>query len=139
MDKALQELFGVEKLDEPTLPGTRPQDAGKVIYIGFPAAADVVESFEKVTSKIDPPIPKHGGALLKPWVVQTSDRERFYSLYFHGDVEGWRQQIELGAKQLGLKMAKVHDDRFVVVEGPSYLLADCTVTLDGASFPMPGR
>lgn len=139
MDKALQELFGVKKVDDPALPGTRPRDVGKVIYIFLPNDVDQSDSFAEVTAKVDPPIPQHGAALLEYFAVKTPNHENFYSIYFHGDVEGWRQQIELGAKQLGLKMAKVHDDRFVVVEGPSYLLADCAVTFDGAPFPMPGR
>lgn len=91
------------------------------------------------TAKVDPPIPQHGGALLEHFAVKTPDQEDFYSIYFHGDVEGWRQQIELGAKQLGLKMAKVHEDEFVLADGPAYLLSDCAVTLDGSPFPLPGQ
>jgi hypothetical protein len=71
-------------------------------------------------------------------MVKTLDQEVFFAIYFHGDVEGWRQQIELGARQLGLKMAKVHEGKFIVNEGPTYLLTDCTVTLDGKPFPLPG-
>lgn len=138
MDSGLQELLGVKKVDDPSLPGTRPREAGQVIYMILPAGADLVVSFETVTSKVHPPIPKHGGALLKPWVIQTSDGENFYSIYFHGDVEGWRQQIEFGATQLGLNMAKVIDDKFILSGGPTFLLSECTITLDGSPFALPG-
>jgi hypothetical protein len=138
MDPSLQKIFGVEKLDDPALPGTRPRDIGKVIYILLPTGVDLSDSFDEVTGKVDPFIPKHGAALLEYFMVKTPDQEDFFSIYFHGDVEGWRQQIEFGAKQLGLKTAKVHEDKFIVNEGPTYLLSDCTVTLDGKPFSLPG-
>jgi len=137
MDKSLQSILGVEKVDDPMLPGTRPRDSGKVIYVLVPAGADPSDAFDEVTSRIDPPIPKNGAVLLEHWLVRTPDREVFSSLYFHGDVEGWRKQIELGATQLGRKMAKVEGDRFVVLGGPAFLLTDCSVTLDGAPFSLP--
>lgn len=137
MDKALQALFGVEKVDAPALPGTRPRDPGKVIYVLLRPGAKMLDSFEEVTAKVNPPIPKHGAALLEHFAITTPNQERFYSIYFHGDVEGWRQQIEFGATQLGLKMAKVQEDKFVVAGGQAYLLSDCAVSLDGNPFPLP--
>jgi hypothetical protein len=139
MHDSLKKIFGVDKFDDPALPGTRARDPGKVIYVLLRPGAEMLESFEEVTAKVNPPIPKHGAALHEHFAVKTPDQETFYSIYFHGDVEGWRQQIELGAKQLGLKMAKVHEDKFVVSEGPAYLLLDCAVTLDGKPFPLPGQ
>ena len=107
MDPSLQKIFGVEKQDDPALPGTRPRDVGKVIYIFVPPGGDLSEAFDEVTSRVDPPIPKEGAVLLEYWTIRTPTGDDFFSLYFHGDVDGWRQQIELGARQLGLKMARV--------------------------------
>lgn len=137
MDKSLQKILGVEKVDDPMLPGTRPRDAGKVIYVLLPPGANPSDAFDEVTSKVDPPIPKEGAVLLEHWVIQTPDGQQFYSLYFHGDVEGWRQQIELGATQMGLKMAKVEGDKLEVTDGPAFLLSDCAITLDGSPFSLP--
>jgi len=139
MDPSLQKILGVEKVDDPMLPGTRPRDTGKVIYVFLPPGADPSSAFDEVTSWVDPPIPKNGAVLLEHWLVQTPDGQEFYSLYFHGDVEGWRQQIELGATHLGSKMAKVEGDKFVVLGGPAFLLSDCTVMLDGSPFSLPGQ
>jgi len=139
MDKSLQRALGVEKVDDPMLPGLRPHDAGKVIFAFLPDYADPEDEFHKVTSKIDPPIPKNGGVLFDSWLVKTPAGDVFYPLYFYGDVEGFRQQIELGATQLGLKMAKVEGDKFVVSGGPAFLLSECTVTLDGSPFALPGQ
>lgn len=139
MDKSLQKILGVEKVDDPALPGTRSRDAGKVIYVFLPKNADPSDEFDRVTSRVDPPIPRRGAVLFDTWLVKTPDGEVFYPLYFHGDVEGWRQQIELGATQLGLKMAKVKGDKFVVSDGPISLLSDCIITLDGLPFSLPDQ
>jgi hypothetical protein len=139
MDESLQKILGVEKVDDPMLPGTRPRDTGKVIYVFLPPDSDPSDAFREVTGKIDPPIPKAGAALMEHWQVETPNGEKFYSLYFHGDVEGWRQQIELGAHQLGLQMAKVRDDKFMVLDGSTFLLSDCAVTFNGSRFLLPGQ
>jgi len=138
MHESLKKIFGVDKFEEPALPGTRPGDPGKVIYVLLRPGADALASFEEVTGKVDPPILKHGAALHEHFAIKTPDQEGFYSIYFYGDVEGWRQQIELGAKQLGLKMAKAHQDKLIVNDGPAYLHSVCTVTLDGKPFPLAG-
>jgi hypothetical protein len=139
MDKSLKQALGIEELDEWMLPGTRPGDAGKVIYVFLPDDADPSREFDRVTSIFDPPIAKNGAAFFDTWLVKTPTGEVFYPVYIHGDVEGWRQEIELGATQLGLKMAKIEGDKFVVSGGPAHRLSDCGVTLDGSPFALPGK
>lgn len=137
MDKSLRKIPGVDKVEDPMLPGTRPLDAGRVIFVFLPDYADSSHEFDRVTSRIDPPIPTNGAVLFDQWLVKTPAGEIFYPLFFHGDVEGWRQQIELGATQLGRKMAKVEGDKFIISGGPAFLLSDCAVTLDGRPFALP--
>jgi len=138
MDKSLQRILGVKKLDDWMLPGARSSDAGKVIYVFLPNNADPFQEFERVTSVVDPPIVKRGAVFFDAWLVKTPDGEIFYPLYFHGDLEGWRQEIERGATELGLKMAKLEGNKFMVSGGPTFLLTDCTVTLDGSPYELPG-
>ena len=138
MDKGLQELLGVEALDDWMLPGTTPRDADRVVYVFLPDHADPSHEFTKVISRVDPPIPKNGAVSFDTWLVKTPAGEAFYPLSFHGDVDGFREQIELGAIQLGLKVAKIEGDKFVVSGGPAHRLSDCTVTLDGSPFSLPG-
>ena len=130
MDQSLQKLFGVEKFDEPRLPGTRAKDPGKVIYIYRQTDTNTSESFDKVVDVIDPPLFKEGAALLEWWLVTTPTGSTFYSVYFHGDLNGWRQQIEIGAKRLGLATARVEDDKFVVSDGSAFLLSDCLARME---------
>jgi hypothetical protein len=137
MDKSLQKILGVEKVDDPSLPGTRPRDSGKVIYVLLQGYEDSYDAFDEVTSRVDPPIPTHGAVLVEDWLVKTPTGEIFYPLFFHGDVEGWRQQIESGVTQLGLKMAKIKDGTLAVSDGQNFPLSDCAVTLGGSPFSPP--
>jgi len=132
MEESLKKILGVDKIDDPMLPGTRLRDADKVIYMLLPRGTDPSDAFDEVTSRMDPPLPKNGAVLLEHWVIQTPHGEKFYSLYFHGDVEGWRRQIESGAARLGLKMANVKGDKLLVSNGQSFPLSGCVITLAGS-------
>lgn len=139
MEKSIQEKWGFPKVDDPILPGTRPPDVGRVIYVLLQGHTDSYKAFDEVISKVRPPIATHGAALVDDWLVKTPAGEIFYPLFFHGDVEGWRQQIELGATQLGLKMAKLENDKFAVSDGPVFPLTACAITLGGSPFSLPNR
>ena len=139
MDKSSNEKWGFPKVDDPMLPGTRPQEIGRVIYVLLRDHADSYDSFDELFLSVSPPIGKYGAVLVEDWLVNTPAGEVFYPLFFHGDVEGWRQHIESGAKQLGLKMAKIEDDDFLVSGGPKYPLSECVVTLGGSPFSLPGQ
>ena|SRR5688572_15094443 len=139
MNKSFEAKWGFAKVDDPTLPGTRPQDIGRVIYVLLQRHTDSYDAFDEVISKVRPTIATHGAALVEDWLVKTPTGEIFYPLFFHGDVEGWRQQIELGATQLGLKMAMIKGDKFAVSDGPSFPLSNCAITLGGSLFSLPNR
>ena len=131
MDESLKKILGVDRVDDPMLPGTRPRDAGKVIYVLLPRGTDPSDAFDEVTTIIDPPLPRQGAVLLEHWVVQIPNGDKFYSLYFHGDVGGWRRQIELGADRLGLQLAIIKGNEIVVSNGKNFRLSDCVITLAG--------
>lgn len=139
MDKFLRNKSGFPKVDDPMLPGTRSQDIGKVIYVLLQDHADSYDAFDELFLSVSPPIGTHGAVLVEDWLVRTPPGEIFYPLFFHGDVEGWRRQIELGAKQLGLKSARIEDDDFLVSGGPEFPLSECVITLGGSPFSLPGH
>lgn len=128
MDKSLQKALGVDLDNDPKIPGTRRHDIGKVIYALLPGGADPSKAFRAITRKIKPPIPTRGGVLAEHWQIKTSDDEVFYSILLVGEIEAWREQIKLGAEKLGLKTAKIEDNKLVVANGPSYPLSDCVIT-----------
>jgi hypothetical protein len=80
-----------------------------------------------VVRRISPPLIKQGAAILNNFILTTPDGIAFYALTYHGD-PAWQRQIELGAVDLGLLTAKIADgSNFVISNGLTYPLADCTV------------
>ena len=51
----------------------------------------------------------------------------FFAIQFNIDLEGWRKQIELGAKELGRATAKVLGGDVIVSDGGSYPLSRCKI------------
>jgi hypothetical protein len=131
--------WGFPRVDNPALPGVKPDDIGRVIYVILRGHSDSYAAFDEVIAKVRPPIATHGAALVQDWLVRSPAGETFYPLSFHGDVEGWRQQIELGASQLGLKMATVKGRKFVVSDGRAFLLSDCAITRGGSPYSLSGH
>ena len=111
------------------LPGTRGDDSDEVIYITCTEGVNVNDLFHKVMDYIGPMIPQKGSALLEEWFVTTPDGVTFFSICFFCGIEkeqdGWRQQITLGAQGLGLPIATIVGESFVIDHGASYPLSDC--------------
>jgi hypothetical protein len=139
MNKNFKKNLGFPKVDDPTPPGTRSGDIGRVIYVLLKGYTDSYDAFDEVISRARSTPSTHGAALVEDWLVKTPTGEIFFPIFFHGDEEGWRQRIELGASQLGWKMAKMGDHKFAVTDGPVFPLADCAITAGGSPFPLPNR
>lgn len=45
------------------------------------------------------------------------DGSDFYTISYWNDIEGWRKNVEEGVKALGLKLAQIEGDKFVVEDG----------------------
>jgi hypothetical protein len=119
---------------EPYIPGTPPGDCANVRYISFGLDDEPCREFAKVVCKIEPTIANGGGVVLEHCVITTPDGTMFFPLSYHVDVEGWRRQIEGGARELGLSSTRIDGDNFVVADGHSYPLSACKV-----EFKLPAR
>jgi len=90
---------------------------------------NVDDLFYKVVRHIQPSIPQKGSAILEDWFITTPDGTDFFSITFFCRIEkeheGWRQQITLGAQGLGLPIATIVGESFVIDHGASYPLSDC--------------
>ena len=51
----------------------------------------------------------------------------FFAIVFTVELEEWRKQIELGAKELGRATAKVLGGDIIVSDGCSYPLSSCKI------------
>jgi hypothetical protein len=83
--------------------------------------------FKKLTSQINPPIPKNGGTITENCKLWLPSGELLHALSYRGDIDGWREQIEQGAAQLGLFAGKIAGDKITLSDGRYYELSDCKV------------
>ncbi len=51
----------------------------------------------------------------------------FHAISYHGDLDGWRKDIEAGAIGLGLLLAQIKGDQLVISDGRSIPLSDCKI------------
>jgi hypothetical protein len=120
----------VGKIDrEQSIPGTRPHQREKdnVRYVSYREGEDLWEAFDKVTGRLSPPVASSGGVMLDECIITMPEGIRFYSLVLNGDVDGWRRQIEQGARELGLLTGKIVGNEFLVSDGRSCPLSACSV------------
>lgn len=105
------------------LPGYQKVEGIEVSYIQTSQSDD----FNKVTTFIKPFLPKSGGVSEDGCYIITPQGERLYAVVYHSDIEGWREQIEQGAEQLGLLTGKISENKIELSDGRIYALSDCKI------------
>jgi hypothetical protein len=127
----MERIFGADAFEyERKVPGTRPGEEASVRYVSFDDPASIPELFHEVLNKIQPLLMKTGGATLEGTKLELPDGAHFFAIQFNLDLEGWRKQIELGAKELGRATAKVRGGDVIVSDGRSYPLSSCKIEFD---------
>ena len=107
------------------IPGADERESEHVRYVSFDGKVAPKKDFRKITRHVSPPIPESGAVMLEPCIIKTPDGILFYSLYFNGDIEGWRQQIENGAIGTNRTWAKIQNQTFICSNGKSFELSEC--------------
>jgi hypothetical protein len=54
------------------------------------------------------------------------DGSIFHAIEYHGDIEGWRQDIEEGAAEQKITLARIEADKLVISDGRVFDLSACT-------------
>ncbi|WP_051697824.1 hypothetical protein [Prevotella sp. 10(H)] len=113
--------------DKQLIPGRVKYDWREVMYLEVPSGTDFESDlFNKVISAHRPLIPKEGGVVSQNFVITTPDDTTYYCLSYNKDIEGWRQQIMLGAGILGLRIGIIKDeDLFITSKDEVYELEEC--------------
>jgi hypothetical protein len=88
------------------------------------------ELFDRLVRFVDPPLMKHGGAILEGCELTTPAGSRFRCLSYKGDLENWRRQVIEGAAGLGIALGQLVSEALVLRDGRSFALADCGVKFD---------
>lgn len=129
MASEMEEILGLGPIDpERRVPGTHVVDGRECRYVSRVEGQDLAEQFTQLVRKVDPPLAEHGGVVNEGCSITLPDGRRLFAVSYKGDIEGWRQQIEQGAVQLGLAVASVSSQSLVLLSsGEEVPLSECAV------------
>lgn len=129
MDKELLEsLLGGPISTERIVPGTHLFEGREYRYVSNKSQVKFDDLFHELFN-VPPKIPRNGGAVLEGCKITLPDGDIFEAVSYKGDVEGWRRQLEQGAKALNEEVARIDidTDSIVLNDMRSFRLADCII------------
>lgn len=126
--KQLESILGgsIERKNQREIPGLKPRDGAEVVYFSVNEKA-ARELFESITNHTNPPIAQSGGAIEGGCVITVPGGTKFHALSYHGDLEGWRKDIEAGAVAFGVLLATIEMQTIVISDGRTFPLNQCTI------------
>ena len=132
MTKFLDELekncgAKIERSDARVVPGTEKVDGLETVYFSDDGKSKFSKQFDNLTASVSPRSAKSGGRNDRGCSITIPEGLTFYAIGYHGDLEGWRKDIETGAHGLGLLLAHIENDRFVISDGRSFALSECVI------------
>lgn len=128
----LERVLGgkIERRDSRVIPGTVSVAGQEVIYFSGDRGNPRRAQFLRLTRQVNPPLLKSGGASELGCTICSPDGMQFHAMAYHGDIEGWRKQIALGAKELGVLTAKISGGTLEISDGREIKLVECKVKFD---------
>lgn len=126
----MEKILGakIERGDSRIIPGMEKIEGMVVVYFSDNGKKDSFKKkFNNLICFTEPPFAKNGGSSELGCTVTLPEGLPFYAIEYHGDIDGWRKDIEAGAQGLGLLLAHIENDRFVVSDGRSFTLSECVV------------
>lgn len=115
----------------PDVPGTVPITGRRFLYVEDRGGESFAKSgFHRLLGAVDPPHMKSGGAMVEGCEAVIADGTRFQAVSYKGDLDGWRRQLEEGARQLGLRLADMSDGGLVICGDRVIPLDEITFVFD---------
>lgn len=125
MPSPMEKILGARVGEDGSLPGTVPVAGKEFRYFSDDGRHTVRKQFDRLTLAVDPPNAKFGGATSQRCKLLAPDNSVFHGLSYHGDLEGWRRDVEEGARILGLLLGRIEDGHLVLSDGRSFSLGEC--------------
>lgn len=127
--KRLEQVLGgkIEQRDARVIPGTVPVEGQRVVYFSDDGKNTYRKQFKNLTTCTNPPYAASGGVNERGCKITLPDDLLFHAISYHGDLDGWCKDIEVGAQVFHLLLATIEDDKFVISDGRVFLLADCKI------------
>ena len=129
MDKKLLErVLGHPIRKERRVPGMYLVEGREFCYVSNKSQVKFGELFHNLFN-VPPIIPQNGGALIEGCKITLPNGDIFEAVSYKGDIEGWRQQLEQGAKALNEELAgiDIDTDSIVLNDTRSFRLTDCII------------
>jgi len=125
----LEKILGgkIEQLGQRSVPGMTPVDGVEIIYYQDDKRTTPKKLFKSFLDGLSFREAKFGGRVSDSCSVLSPDGLLFRAMSYHGDLAGWRKDIEEGARGLGLLLAKIEGDQFVISDGRSFPLSECKI------------
>lgn len=118
---------GIERKNQREIPGLAARDGVEVVYFAVDGKANARKLFKSITNHTNPPNAQSGGANESGCVITVPGEIKFHALSYHGDLDGWRRDIEIGAAAYGVLLAKIESSEIVLKDGRSFSLTQCIV------------
>lgn len=127
--EVLEKILGgkIEQRGERALPGLNPVEGVEFRYYEDDGRSKVKKQFNALLDAAGSINATGGGVVSDSCTICLSDDRLFRALSYHGDIDGWREAVEAGAKARGLLLARIKGDQFVISDGRSIPLSDCKI------------
>jgi hypothetical protein len=112
------------------VPGAVAVDGREVIYVEERGNEPFIALFRRMVRHVDPPLPQEGRAVLEGRQLLLPTGQAFQAISYGGDIEGWRQQVNEGARALNLVLGRINEGTLMLEDGRSFELAACYTSVD---------
>jgi hypothetical protein len=130
MPSEMERILGAPIGHKGIIPGTVPVEGVEVVYF-CDDGRTMLEQFEALASSYrNPRHAQYGGMNERGCRLTLPDDSIFHAIGYHGDIEGWRKDIEEGAAEQKITLAKIDGDKFVISDGRVFELSGCAVKFD---------
>ncbi|MEF0944046.1 hypothetical protein [Rhizobium sp. BR 362] len=132
MEKHLKQIEAIlggkfERLDSRVIPGTVPVEGTAFLYFADDRKNAFRKQFRNLTEYTNPPYAKFGGVNERGCKITLPGGDSFYAIGYHGDLDGWRKDIEAGAQAQHVLLAKIEGSNILVSDGRTVPLSECSV------------
>lgn len=124
----LEKVLGHPVRKERRVPGAYFVEGREYRYVSNKNQVKFGKLFHELFN-VPPSIPQNGGALIEGCKITLPNGDIFEAVSYKGDIEGWRQQLEQGAKAFNEEVARIDidTDSIVLNDMQSFRLTDCII------------
>lgn len=127
--KDLEKILGgeIEQLNARRIPGSVAINGVEVVYYQDDGRMKRSKLFKVFLDGLSSRSAKSGGRVSDSCSITSPDNLLFHAMSYHGEIVGWRKDIEEAAKGLGLLLARIEGESFIVSDGRYFPLSECRI------------